>query len=98
MKAIKCRYSGSHKTVLDIGDNDVIIRIAINQAIEKCKEVFRGLCKSYYKDDNKNFINEAALKDIKITIRKYYDIRDALDNPEETTSAADARSIASTLF
>ena len=39
MKAIKYTWSGDHKTVIDIGNNDIIICIAINMAIEKYKKV-----------------------------------------------------------
>ena len=41
MKAVKYTWSGDHKTVIDIGNNDTIVRIAINMAIEQYKKSFR---------------------------------------------------------
>ena len=45
MEAIKYRWSGDHKTVLDIGSNDVIVRIAIEKGLASYKESFRRICK-----------------------------------------------------
>ena len=98
MEAIKYRYSGGHKTVLDIGDNDTIVRIAINCAIEDYIKDFKELCRIYYKQNNKNFVFEAAIKDHKKVIRDYRAIRDKLDNPIETVDQIGARTMAAKLF
>lgn len=98
MVGIKYRYSGGHKTVLDIGDKDVIMRIAINCAIESYKADFKALCKQYYKDGNKNFVIEAAIKDHKNVIRDYLAIRELLDRPMEVTDKEIAGTIVSKLF
>ena len=33
MKAVKYTWSGDHKTVIDIGSNDTVVRIAINMVL-----------------------------------------------------------------
>ena len=98
MTGIKYRYSGGHKTILDIGDKDDIMRIAINCAIESYKNDFKVLCKHYYKDGNKNFVIKDAIKDHKNVIRDYLAIRELLDRPMEVTDKKIAGTIASKLF
>ena len=98
MEAIKYRYSGGHKTVLDIGDNDTLVHVAIGIAIEKYKTSFRNICKEYYKEGNKNFLKKAMLDDTKKAIRDLRDIREALDQPKETVDQIGARTMVSQLF
>lgn len=98
MKTIKYRYSGGHKTILDIDDKDVIMRIAINCAIKVYKADFKSLCKQYYKEGNKSFVIEAAIKDQKNVIRDYLAIRESLDRPLEVTNKETAETIIAKLF
>ena len=65
MEAIKYRWSGNHKTVLDIDSNDVIVRIAIEKGLESYKESFRSICKKVYKGSEKDFIWQTARDDTK---------------------------------
>lgn len=98
MEAIKYRWSGNHKTVLDIGINDVIVRIAIEKGLESYKESFRRICKKVYKGSEKDFIWQTALDDTKKAIRELKELLNALDNPKETVDQIVARTMASQLF
>lgn len=98
MIGLKYLYPGGHKTILDIGDKDEIMRIAINCAIESYKTDFKVLCKHYYKDGNKNFAIKDAIKDHKNVIRDYLAIRELLDLPMVVTDKKIAGTIASKLF
>ena len=91
MKAIKYTWSGDHKTVIDIDNNDTIIRIAINMAIEKYKESFRMFCHTYYKSHIHDFATYASITDAKKVIRDLKEIREAIDNPIETCDQLGAR-------
>lgn len=98
MEAIKYRWSGDHKTVLDIGSNDVIVRIAIEKGLESYKERFRRICKKIYKDGEKDFMWQATLDDTKKAIRELKKLLNALDNPKETVDQIGARTMVSQLF
>lgn len=98
MKAIKYTWSGDHKTVVDIGNNDIIVRIAINMAIEKYKESFRMLCHTYYKNHIHDFVTYASITDTKKVIRNLKEIRDTIDNPIETCDQFSAKMTVATWF
>lgn len=98
MEAIKYRWSGDHKTVLDIGSNDVIVRIAIEKGLESYKESFRRICKKIYKGGEKGFMWQVGLDDTKKAIRELKELLNALDHPKETVDQIGARTMASQLF
>lgn len=91
MKAVKYTWSGDHKTVIDIGNNDTVVRIAINMAIEQYKKSFRMFCHTYYKSHIHDFATYASITDTKKVIRDLKEIRDAIDNPIETCDQSGAR-------
>lgn len=97
MEAIKYRWSGDHKTVLDIGSSDVIVRIAIEKGLESYKESFRKICRKVYKGDEKDFMWQTVLDDTKKAIRELKGLLNALDNPKETVGQIGARTMASHL-
>ena len=98
MKAVKYTWSGDHKTVIDIGNNDNILCVAIGTSIEQYKKSFRSLCHRYYKENDKEFIWRAAIDDTKKTIRDLRKIRDAISHPIETCDQPGARMIVATWF
>ena len=98
MKAVKYTWSGDHKTVIDIGNNDTIVRIAINMAIEQYKKSFRSLCHTYYKNYIHDFVTYASITDTKKVIRDLKEICDAIDNPIETCDQPGARMTVATWF
>ena len=98
MKAVKYTWSGDHKTVIDIDNNDTIIHIAINMAIEKYKESFRMFCHTYYKSHIHDFATYASITDAKKVIRDLKEIREAIDNPIETCDQLGARMTVATWF
>ena len=98
MKAVKYTWSGDHKTVIDIDNNDTIIRIAINMAIEKYKESFRMLCHTYYKNHIHDFVTYASITDTKKVIRNLKEIRDTIDNPIKICDQSGARMTVATWF
>lgn len=98
MEAIKYRWSGDHKTVLDIGSNDVIVRIAIEKGLESYKESFRRICKKIYEGGEKELMWQSALDDTKKAIRDLKEILNALDHPKETVDQIGARAMVSQLF
>lgn len=98
MKAVKYTWSGDHKTVIDIDNNDTIIHIAINMVIEKYKESFRMFCHTYYKSHIHDFATYASITDAKKVIRDLKEIREAIDNPIETCDQLGARMTVATWF
>jgi hypothetical protein len=98
MEAIKYRWSGDHKTILDIGSNDVIVRIAIEEGLEAYKDSFRRICKKIYKGGEKGFMWQVGLDDTKKAIRELKELLDALDHPKEAVDQIGARTMASQLF
>ena len=98
MKAVKYTWSGDHKTVIDIGNNDTVVHIAINMAIKKYKESFRSLCHTYYKNHIHDFVTYASITDIKKVIRDLKEIREAIDNPIKTCDQSSARMTVTTWF
>lgn len=98
MKAVKYTWSGDHKTVVDIGSNDTVVRIAINMAIEQYKKSFRSLCHTYYKNHIHDFVTFASITDTKKVIRDLKEIRDAIDHPVETCDQPGARMTVATWF
>lgn len=98
MKAVKYTWSGDHKTVIDIGNNDTVVHIAINMAIEKYKENFRMLCHTYYKNHIHDFVTYASITDTKKVIRDLKEIRDAIDNPIKICNQSGARTMVATWF
>lgn len=98
MEAIKYHWSGDHKTVLDIGSNDVIVRIAIEKGLESYKKSFRRICRKVYKGGEKDFMWQAVLDDTKKAIRELKEVLNALDHPKETVDQIGARIMVSRLF
>ena len=98
MKAVKYTWSGDHKTVIDIDNNDTIIRIAINMAIEKYKESFRMLCHTYYKNHIHDFVTYTSITDTKKVIRNLKEIHDAINNPIKICDQSGARMTIATWF
>lgn len=98
MEAIKYRWSGDHKTVLDIGNNDVIVRISIEAGIAAYKKSFKILCKKYYIEKERDFVTKDCIDDTKKVIRALKSICEALNKPKETVDQIGARTMVSQLF
>lgn len=96
MKAVKYTWSGDHKTVIDIGDKDLVLCIAISTAIEQYKQDFRGLCYVHYKENVENAQN--AIRSTKHIIRELQAIYDVISNPVKVSNQADARMTVATWF
>ena len=96
MKAVKYTWSGDHKTVIDIGDKDLVLCTAISTAIEQYKQDFRGLCYVHYQENVENAQN--AIKSTKHIIRELQAIYDVISNPVKTYDQPDARMTVATWF
>lgn len=96
MKALKYVSADGQKTVIDVGDKDLVLCAAISTAIEQYKQDFRGLCYVHYKENIRNVQNE--IRSAKHIIRELKAIYDAISNPVKVGSQADARMTAATWF
>ena len=88
MKALKYISADGQKTVIDIGDKDLVCT-AISTAIEQYKQDFRGLCYVHYKENVENAQN--AIRSTKHIIRELQAIYDVISNPVKTCDQPGAR-------
>ena len=96
MKALKYISADGQKTVIDIGDKDLVLCTAISTAIEQYKQDFRGLCYVHYKENAENAQN--AIKSTKHIIRELQAIYDVISNPVKVSNQADAHMTVATWF
>ena len=96
MKALKYISADGQKTVIDIGDKDLVLCTAISTAIEQYKQDFRGLCYVHYKENVENAQN--AIKSTKHIIRELQTIYDVISNPVKTCDQPGARMTVATWF
>ena len=96
MKALKYISADGQKTVIDIGDKDLVLCAAISTAIEQYKQDFRGLCYVHYKENVENAQN--AIRSTKHIIRELQAIYDVISNPVKVSNQADVRMTVATWF
>ena len=96
MKALKYISADGQKTVIDIGDKDLVLCAAISTAIEQYKQDFRGLCYVHYKENVENAQN--AIRSTKRIIRELQAIYDVISNPVKVSNQADVRMTVATWF
>ena len=91
MKSITHIWSGDHRTVIDIGSNDVLLSTALSIAIDSKIKMFKSLCENVYKNHKYDTLGSYFIRDAKYEIRKLRQLKHVVNCPVEIYDQKEAR-------